>query len=181
VQFEFVAGRPCLDFIATVADRGAADVERLTSRTDLADWLVLAGLLDAPPRVTLHQFERAKALREAMYRIASTLIGPPDRLPAADVALVNRAARTVGPAVRLSVNGEVRRSGTLEQALSALARDLIDLMDGPDRALVRLCADAHCTRAFIDRSRGGRRRWCGMAGCGDRAKAAAYRRRRREG
>ncbi|PYC65712.1 hypothetical protein C7C45_27955 [Micromonospora arborensis] len=29
------------------------------------------------------------------------------------------------------------------------------------------------------RSRGARRRWCGMRGCGDRAKAAAYRQRRR--
>ena len=58
--------------------------------------------------------------------------------------------------------------------------DVIELHHGPDRALLRWCADAYCTRPFIDRSRGGRRRWCGMAGCGDRAKAAAYRMRKRE-
>jgi predicted RNA-binding Zn ribbon-like protein len=47
------------------------------------------------------------------------------------------------------------------------------------RALLRRCDDPKCTRLFIDRSRGGRRRWCDMKGCGDRAKAAAYRRRHR--
>ncbi|MGH1526542.1 CGNR zinc finger domain-containing protein [Leifsonia sp. L25] len=30
-----------------------------------------------------------------------------------------------------------------------------------------------CTRPFLDVSRASNRRWCGMSGCGDRAKAAA--------
>ena len=64
-------------------------------------------------------------------------------------------------------------------ALTAVARAAIELVGGPDRHLLRWCANDACTHPFVDRSRGGRRRWCGMAGCGDRAKARAYRARRR--
>jgi predicted RNA-binding Zn ribbon-like protein len=49
----------------------------------------------------------------------------------------------------------------------------------PDGERLRRCDGARCTRLFVDRSRDGRRRWCEMKGCGDRAKAAAYRQRRR--
>jgi predicted RNA-binding Zn ribbon-like protein len=73
----------------------------------------------------------------------------------------------------------VDRTGDIDAVFAVLARDCLDLHDSADRHALRWCADEHCTRAFIDRSRGLRRRWCGMRGCGDRAKAAAYRRRRR--
>jgi len=71
----------------------------------------------------------------------------------------------------------VTSSGDADAVFALHARDCLDLFDSPDRAALRWCADAKCTRVFIDRSRGQRRRWCGMKGCGDRAKAAAYRRR----
>jgi predicted RNA-binding Zn ribbon-like protein len=56
---------------------------------------------------------------------------------------------------------------------------VLDLHGDADRPLLSRCADDRCTRPFVDRSRGHRRRWCGMRGCGDRAKAAAYRARHR--
>jgi predicted RNA-binding Zn ribbon-like protein len=64
--------------------------------------------------------------------------------------------------------------------LVVLAADCLNLFDSADRQALHWCADPSCTRPFIDRSRGHRRRWCGMKGCGDRAKAAAYRARQRE-
>jgi predicted RNA-binding Zn ribbon-like protein len=73
----------------------------------------------------------------------------------------------------------VTRSGGVEAFVAALACDCLELLGGDDRLLLRRCADERCTRLFLDRSRGRRRRWCDMKGCGDRAKAAAYRRRRR--
>ncbi|WP_228122622.1 CGNR zinc finger domain-containing protein [Saccharothrix syringae] len=41
------------------------------------------------------------------------------------------------------------------------------------------CGRAECTPLFVDDSRGEPRRWCGMVECGNRVKAAEYRRRRR--
>jgi len=84
------------------------------------------------------------------------------------------------PIAALTRDGHVVRDGSFRSVLALLASDAIDLADSPDLALVRWCADPFCTRPFVDRSRGHRRRWCGMRGCGDRAKAAAYRRRQRE-
>jgi len=40
---------------------------------------------------------------------------------------------------------------------------------------VRRCADARCGRVFFDNTKNGRRRWCDMATCGNRAKAARHR------
>jgi predicted RNA-binding Zn ribbon-like protein len=44
---------------------------------------------------------------------------------------------------------------------------------------VRRCADSRCPRVFFDRTKNGRRRWCNMATCGNRAKAARHRARRK--
>jgi predicted RNA-binding Zn ribbon-like protein len=40
---------------------------------------------------------------------------------------------------------------------------------------VRRCADPRCRRVFYDSTRNGTRRWCEMATCGNRAKAARHR------
>ena len=41
----------------------------------------------------------------------------------------------------------------------------------------RVCANDQCRWAFFDESRAGRRRWCDMSSCGNRAKAARHRAR----
>ena len=45
---------------------------------------------------------------------------------------------------------------------------------GHDGRLVRRCANPACVLLFLDISKSGRRRWCDMATCGNRAKAAAH-------
>jgi predicted RNA-binding Zn ribbon-like protein len=44
---------------------------------------------------------------------------------------------------------------------------------------VRRCAASDCVLVFLDVSRNGGRRWCSMATCGSRSKAADYYRRKR--
>ncbi|HEY0539942.1 MAG TPA: CGNR zinc finger domain-containing protein [Actinoallomurus sp.] len=46
---------------------------------------------------------------------------------------------------------------------------------------IRECAHPDCSRFYLDASHAGRRRWCGMAACGNRSKSAAYRRRPQAG
>jgi hypothetical protein len=50
------------------------------------------------------------------------------------------------------------------------AHNLLEL----DRARVRACAGHDCVLHFYDASRAGRRQWCSMAGCGNRAKARRH-------
>jgi predicted RNA-binding Zn ribbon-like protein len=65
--------------------------------------------------------------------------------------------------------------GDATAALSTLARDAIDLFGGPLAGRVRECAADNCGLLFVDTSRPGRRRWCSMERCGNRAKVRAYR------
>jgi predicted RNA-binding Zn ribbon-like protein len=46
-------------------------------------------------------------------------------------------------------------------------------------ARVRRCGGSRCSVVFLDSTRNGRRRWCDMAVCGNRAKAARFRARER--
>ncbi|PPK68553.1 CGNR zinc finger domain-containing protein [Actinokineospora auranticolor] len=50
------------------------------------------------------------------------------------------------------------------------ARHCLDLLTTvPDR--IKACAGPTCVLHFLDTSKNGSRRWCSMAGCGNRAKA----------
>jgi predicted RNA-binding Zn ribbon-like protein len=179
VAFDFIAGRLALDFVATVSERGTTDLERLSTPADLTDWIEQADLVDRRLPVTDADLTEARRLREAIYATVTAWTreaNPADR----HRRVVNAAAAMDPPTPALTRDGRTHRDGDVRAVLAQLARDAIDLADSPDLAMVRWCADPLCTRPFVDRSRGHRRRWCGMRGCGDRAKAAAYRRRRRE-
>ncbi|HIC14689.1 MAG TPA: CGNR zinc finger domain-containing protein, partial [Gemmatimonadetes bacterium] len=43
---------------------------------------------------------------------------------------------------------------------------------------IRQCASEDCIYWFLDTSKSGRRRWCSMARCGNRAKVAKHYRQR---
>lgn len=179
MEFEFIADRPALDFVPTVSERGTKDLERLQVPADLVRWARQSGLVTDLTTVTAEQLDHARRVRDAIFGLIAAIID--DRPPAeADRTLVNRAAASPGPVLRLDRDGTVHRTGGLDALLAALAADCLDLHTGSDRAALHWCADDTCTRPFIDRSRGHRRRWCGMKGCGDRAKAAAYYRRKRD-
>jgi predicted RNA-binding Zn ribbon-like protein len=45
---------------------------------------------------------------------------------------------------------------------------------------VRRCAGNDCLLTFVDTSRPGRRRWCSMERCGNRAKVRAFRNRQQK-
>lgn len=59
------------------------------------------------------------------------------------------------------------------------ADDYLRLLDAPER--IRRCAHPDCVLHFFDTSKNGTRRWCSMAGCGNRAKAARHHARGRGG
>jgi predicted RNA-binding Zn ribbon-like protein len=179
VTFEFIADRPALDFVSTVAERDTTNDEKLRRPEDLVEWARQSGIVDDLLTVTLSELEEARAVREAIFAVIAALINGTAAKPS-DRDLVNRAAAEPRPTLRLDDHGQVRRSGGLRALLATLASDCVDLCDSPDRSALHWCADSRCTRPFIDRSHGQRRRWCGMKGCGDRAKAAAYRRRQRQ-
>jgi predicted RNA-binding Zn ribbon-like protein len=92
-------------------------------------------------------------------------------------------ALAAGAAPRVELDGGEIRIGhrhgasAVDDALATLAAPIVgELASGrPDR--FRTCANETCAWTFYDASPTGRRRWCDMKTCGNRAKAARHRQR----
>ncbi|GAA3826848.1 CGNR zinc finger domain-containing protein [Nocardioides panacisoli] len=86
--------------------------------------------------------------------------------------------------LRLDLAG---RPGLTAPGRGSLARDLaaraavalIRLPAMPTASRFKACPGPGCAWVFVDTTRNGSRRWCHMAACGNRAKAAAFRARSR--
>jgi predicted RNA-binding Zn ribbon-like protein len=176
LAFPFIGGRAALNFVGTLGKRGTADLERLRTADDLARWADEAGL--GRIAATDADLEAARILRESLYGLVLATLG---RAPvrSADVAIINEwaARETHVPALALQ-SGTLQRNDpapTASAVLAAVARDAIDLLTGPDVALIRDCEDPTCTLLFVDTSRSHRRRWCSMNICGARAKMRTLR------
>ena len=138
----------------------AADVARL--RADAAD--------DARTADTV--LRRAYRLRNALYR---RLRGPVDAEAFDEVARAAQAAVRATELVAVDGGGARRvlpDSTGLARPLYAVARAAEDLLtvDAPRR--VGACPGPDCGWLFLDPR--GRRRWCDMANCGNRAKVRAH-------
>ena len=186
VEFTFVSGDVALDLAGTVMHRRTDRQDLLTAPADLAGWIAAAGLLTAAPQVDAAGLAAAVDLREAIYR--SALNAAHGRPPApADIEVINRAAVPAPPVPALTTGDTdtggggggmgVRREGDLTGALAAVARAAVELLGGHDARHVKECQADRCTRLYLDLSRRQSRRWCDMSGCGNRAKAAAFRAR----
>ncbi|GAA2419258.1 CGNR zinc finger domain-containing protein [Nonomuraea africana] len=174
----FLCGDPALDLACTLRARRTERVETLDAPGRLDAWFLESGVVDAISRSRDADLIQAVALREAIYALVTARIADAEYDDEA-LGLVNATARKPPAEPQLTAKGRWVEA-TPVQALSTVARHAIELLSGPDVPLMKECANPECTKIFIDRSRGGRREWCGMESCGNKVKAAAYRARRKE-
>jgi predicted RNA-binding Zn ribbon-like protein len=67
-------------------------------------------------------------------------------------------------------------SGAMARLSEAVTRELT----GDNSRRLRICANDECRWVFNDHSPAGRRKWCDMSSCGNRAKAARHRERQKQ-
>jgi predicted RNA-binding Zn ribbon-like protein len=189
--FAFVAERLWLDFVNT--DSGPRGTDALHDFGRFATWLEAAQVLDVERAGTIER----RALQQPAGALA--VLGDARRVRAVLRALAERGADAAE--ARLEALGEINRvlgrsagtrrvelraDGTFVRAFvavgDAFAGLLIPIVESAADALilgelerVRRCADPRCGRVFQDETKNGRRRWCDMATCGNRAKAARHR------
>lgn len=174
----FRGGRPCIDLAHTGGEGPAAAWEILHSPADLERWL--AFITGAPAvRAEAGDLEAARELRGAVWRSAARSAAGTGVAPE-DAAILNAHAAGAPLVPALDPGGRRVVSGPApaQAALSTLARDAIDLLSGPLASRIRVCAADDCGLLLVDSSRPGRRRWCSMERCGNRAKVRALRARR---
>lgn len=194
-MFDFSGDALCLDFVNTLGDRPRGAEERLKGPADLVAWAGQAGIvsrreagdlsvwIERHPRRAARAFADAIELRECLYRVFSAGTSGDHAAPA-DLALLNDL---VGPSLahlRLAATehgydwGWTGGDPSLDRLLWPVVRSAADLLVSPEGRQVRECASDVCSWLFVDRSRTGRRRWCSMRTCGNRAKARRFYERR---
>lgn len=180
-SFRFDAGAVCLDFAHTGGEGRYAVFETLHGAADLAEWLALpplAAVVTVP--VTARDLAAARALRQAIWVTAHARAAG-DPVPPAQLAILNRAAAAASLVPELAADGRSRGWAApvrATQALSTIAREMIELLCGPWADRIRVCEGENCPLVFVDTSRPGARRWCSMERCGNRHKVRALRTRR---
>lgn len=194
-EFSFVGNLLCVDFVNTEVVSHGEPLDRLAGVDELLRWAGAAGVVDDGALRRLPAGWRAgreaggllrdaKALRAVLRAAVDALAGgrqpPADLLPAINHALA-LGASTLRVARRGSDYATVREVIDPSPAalLAPIAESAAWLLEHGDRALIRRCENGACVRFFYDTTKNRRRRWCSMDGCGSRAKAAAYYRRRK--
>jgi predicted RNA-binding Zn ribbon-like protein len=137
-----------------------------------ADGAVRHDLLAMPGGVDAwgHPGADADALRTARTAIRAALNG--------DAAPLNEVLAHGRVALRLGAAGQERHVELDEERWRLpwlAAQNLLEL----DRDRIRACAGHDCVLHFYDTSRAGKRQWCSMASCGNRAKARRHYQRSR--
>jgi predicted RNA-binding Zn ribbon-like protein len=145
---------------------------------DLSEWLAAGplgvGSLPASPR----DLALARELREALWHLFQAAAGD-ERLGATWLGALNATAARPGLQARLLAPGRrVWHRATTACALATIAASAVELLGGDDADRVRRCAGERCWLLYLDTSPAGRRRWCSMERCGNRAKVRSHRARR---
>ena len=194
VEFQIIAGEPCLDFINTLDNRPAAEhhTELLSTYCDLTDWALQAGVIagaqraelsrmaEAHPNAALAALRKAIELRECLYRIVSSRLK--NRRPASeDLALFNRFLGEALSNLQLQAGRREFRLAwgnalgpRLDSLLWPVIKSASDLLISRELERVRECDSPSCRWLFLDRSKNHSRRWCDMSTCGNRLKARRF-------
>jgi len=189
--FVFVGERLWLDFVNS--EHGVRRFEALRDFETLVRWLETASVLDteraggirrraqAQPAGAAAALVDARRVRAGLRSLAER--GPSsERVRAEGLVEINRVLGRSAGTRRV----ELRTDGTFLRSFvpvgDAFAGLVIPIVESAADALilgelsrVRRCADPRCQRVFFDNTKNGRRRWCDMATCGNRAKAARHR------
>jgi predicted RNA-binding Zn ribbon-like protein len=164
------------DFVNTV-DKETGE-EQLGSPTELAGWLSEHDLADPEEALSHEDLAGAIALRENLRALLLANNGgelDPD-VPAALTEAADRARLTVA----LDADGRAlvtSRAGGMDRVAGRLLGIVARAQAQGTWERLKACPWHTCHEAFYDHSRNGSRTWCSMAVCGNRAKAAAYRKR----
>lgn len=180
-DFQFIGGSIALDFVNTMGNRLGEKRDYFQSTGDVNRWARLAGLISESEslRLNAEQMRRVRTVREELYGIFKPLAARP-RPTQQEVARLNAMIGSI------SLNRRLRwAKGKVSWESKVLVRDpmsmLTPILLNAAEVLVsgafqkvRQCGDESCGWLFLDASQAGKRRWCSMADCGNRAKARRH-------
>lgn len=198
----FIADARGLDFLNSIATPADTPVDWIADGRGFIDWLGQAGLVpsgdldEIAARAAPGELDRiageARDLRQwfgAFVRDhaggplgpdAAASLDPLNRLLERDQAYLQIAAHADEHGHRRLALETRRRWRSPESLLIPIGEAIARVVAEEDFTHIKACEGHRCTLMFVDRARARARRWCSMGICGNRAKVAAHRRRKRE-
>jgi predicted RNA-binding Zn ribbon-like protein len=194
----FISDHLALDFLNTAASPRGVLIEWLSDGKDLVRWLEEANAIEAGAAAKMRELRRdaldevarqARQFRKWLRGFVTARMGKPLRATAAAVAPLNELLGGINSFQRVEATRrdiedwrrmQLRRVQRWEnpgELLDPIVWAAADLVCNQDFRLIRSCEGTACVLLFLDRTKAHARRWCSMAVCGNRAKAAAHRAR----
>ncbi|WP_309669354.1 ABATE domain-containing protein [Gemmatimonas sp.] len=184
-----------LDFVNTDAAAQSPGGDLLRDFEALLNWFQAQGAVDderaagirrravLQPAAAAATLVDARRVRAAL-RVLAEKGHLSDRVRDDAVLEINRVLGRSAGTRRLDPRGEGGYARAFVPTGDAFAGLMIPIVESAADSLVeaelaraRRCADPRCHRVFLDGTKNGRRRWCDMGTCGNRAKAARHRAR----
>jgi predicted RNA-binding Zn ribbon-like protein len=183
------------EFLNTRELESGALIDHFRTADDAFDWLGGHGvihddLLDVERRRVAtvpgagdRALARIRRVRDSLREVTDAIV---ERRAATSAAVteVNRALRAreviqLEPAADGVEVGHRHIGDPIDDGLARLVEPVVREISSGQPQRLRVCANDTCRWAFFDDSPTGRRRWCDMATCGNRAKAARHRARQK--
>jgi predicted RNA-binding Zn ribbon-like protein len=181
----------CLALVNTLELADGVPAEGLPSAAEALEWVEQQGLGHAGPIAAQAKRDgdawlaRIHAVRGALRETWDAIVD--GRTPGAPAIATLNAALERMPAPALHADRAAVLVGHRHHAddptgevLARLALPLVEAIASGDTMRFRVCANEGCRWVFEDTSRSGRRRWCDMTTCGNRAKVRRFRSRHRD-
>lgn len=196
----FVADAAALDFLNSIATPVDEPVDWIDDGNGWLDWLKQSGWVEdeilqrlqaqAMPGELETVAAQARSLREWFRGFVLKYKGKPLEASALkELEALNRLLERDEKYTQITLqDGETpklawelkRRWRGPDSLLLPLGEVLAQFVSEEDFTNVKCCEGPSCTLMFVDHTRGRKRRWCSMAVCGNRAKAAAHRERQKK-
>ena len=176
-----------VEFANTLHGPGGSSIDDVAEAPGLRAWLDARRLGGDAGTARIDRALPAFRELRALVRDTTERLAAAGRPSPAQVRRLNRVLRDglhyhqLRPAADDGSHFTVGQVGDeLDQARAAIAGSLAHFVADHDVDRLRICGADDCGWRFVDRSPAGRRRWCDMRTCGNRAKVARHRARARE-
>ena len=172
-----------MDLLNTEARDDGKAIEFWNSDGDVLQWLAR---YDITPVSENSSFAPAELLAQAkaLRTLARKLITEFKEGKSQDISELNQYLHAFDTTPHLAKDAEgklklsrISRSTSIGSLLGPVAEAVAELLVEGNFDLVKQCEHPDCILWFYDRTKAHKRRWCSMALCGNRYKAAQFRKR----
>ncbi len=197
----FLADNSALDFLNSITKQAKIEYDWLSTGADLINWLILAKLtsMDEISHFKTNHYlnecnevaRQSRQLREWFRHFIDTYSGRQLQLQnLSEIQIltdilkqdkcyyqIRSSSKEDKQTLKLSLK---RRFKKPQDLLLPIAQSIADLICNKDFTLIKTCRCPKCTIWYLDITKNHSRSWCSMASCGNRAKAAQYRLKKKQ-